>query len=78
MAAPNISQHTRRVFTVVYIAAGARRVKPWPVFPLDRAGVGVGEVIAGDGLPQLWPPSLEVPVPPEVRGVQVGPQHLQD
>lgn len=74
-ASPNRSDRMRRTFTVVYLAAGHRRAKPWPNFPLDRAGVGVGDVMEGDGLPVAWPrTSAEPPPPPSVLGEETGPQ----
>mgnify|MGYP001812061950 CR=1 FL=1 len=75
-AAANRSASTRRVFTVVYLSADARRHKSWPVFPLDRAGVQVGEVAQGEGMPRLWPPLAERPDPPELLGTTTGPQYL--
>ena len=74
-ASANETDHTRRVFTVVYIAAGWPRVKPWPTFPLDRAGVEVGALMAGEGLPPVWPPPDHPPAPPARLGEQTGPQY---
>jgi len=74
-AGPNTTDETRRAFTVVYLAGGHRRTKPWPNFPLDRAGVAVGELMEGDGLPVAWPRTGdELPDPPMVRGEPTGPQ----
>jgi len=73
-AAANASSATRRVFTIVYLSAAARRVKDWQAFPLDRAGVRVGEQIAGAGMPRLWPPLEVRPAPPEQIGSLTGPQ----
>ena len=75
-ATPNTTAETRRVFTIVYLADGYRRAKAWPVFPLDRAGVGVGELMAGDGMPIVWPRSAMPPwpEPPAVIGEPTGPQ----
>ncbi|HIG41423.1 MAG: phytanoyl-CoA dioxygenase family protein [bacterium] len=74
-AAANDSDKVRRVFTVVYFADGYHRVKKWPIFPLDRAGVKVGELMQGEGLPILWPIPGELPEPPEHQGQSIGPQH---
>ncbi len=80
MATPNTTETTRRVFTIVYLADGYRRAKDWPNFPLDRAGVGVGELMAGEGLPVVWPPptvppgSPPWPEPPARLGEPTGPQ----
>ena len=73
-AAANTASATRRVFTVVFIAAGSKRTKPWPTFPLDRAKVPVGGLIQGDGLPVVWPASMLSPPVPTVTGESVGPQ----
>ncbi len=74
-AAPNQSAETRRVFTVVYIACGYPRTESWTTFPLDRAGVGLGEEIKGPGLPLAWPRSPgDYPEPPELIGRPIGPQ----
>jgi ectoine hydroxylase-related dioxygenase (phytanoyl-CoA dioxygenase family) len=74
-AAANETSDSRRVFTIVYIAAHATRSKAWPAYPLDRDEVAVGETIQGPGMPLLWPPSDKLPVPPPAVSVAVGPQH---
>jgi ectoine hydroxylase-related dioxygenase (phytanoyl-CoA dioxygenase family) len=74
-AAANTQANTRRVFTVVYIGDQARRHKDWPAYPLDRDGVGLGEIIQGVGMPQLWPPPETTPQPPPALGEQTGPQY---
>ena len=73
-AAANSSSETRRVFTVVFIADGCTRQKPWPTFPLDRDCVGVGELIAGAGMPILWPKPDKTPPVPEQQGILLGVQ----
>ncbi|MGB5758767.1 MAG: phytanoyl-CoA dioxygenase family protein, partial [Acidimicrobiales bacterium] len=78
-AKPNRANTTRRAFTVVFIADGHRRAKPWPSFPLDRAGVGVGEPMEGDGLPLVWPRTDDaLPAPPSIIGEPTGPQVRTD
>ncbi|MBJ39085.1 MAG: hypothetical protein CMD83_11575 [Gammaproteobacteria bacterium] len=74
-AAANRTPETRRAFTVVYLAAGYRRAKSRPVFPLDRAGVGKGELMEGEGMPQVWPPLDNRPAAPARRGQRTGPQY---
>lgn len=75
-AAPNRSDRMRRVFTIVYLAAGYRRQKSWPTFPLDRAGVEVGGLMEGYGLPVAWPRAAELPPdPPSELGEATGPQY---
>jgi ectoine hydroxylase-related dioxygenase (phytanoyl-CoA dioxygenase family) len=74
-AGPNTTDTTRRAFTIVYLADGYRRAKPWPNFPLDRAEVEVGAPMEGDGLPLAWPrPDGDLPDPPDRRGEPTGPQ----
>ena len=74
-AAANTTSNVRRVFTIVYLSAYARRAKAWPTFPLDRAGVGVGEVIGGEGLPVVWPSPVRLPEAPEFISQPTGPQY---
>ncbi len=76
MAAANRTNRTRRVFTVVYLDANARRTQSWPVYPLDREGIKKGEVIEGLGMPRLWPTPAVPPEPPADPANETGPQHL--
>ena len=65
----------RRAFTVVFIADGYPRAKSWKNFPLDRAGVDVGQPMQGDGLPLAWPREPgDIPDPPAAVGERTGPQ----
>jgi ectoine hydroxylase-related dioxygenase (phytanoyl-CoA dioxygenase family) len=73
-ASANETDQTRRVFTVVFFADGFKRTKSWPIFPLDRAGVEVGELMQGDGLPIIWPSPDTLPKPPADPGQMTGPQ----
>ena len=73
-ASANESPNTRRVFTVVYIASNAERLKTWPCFPLDRENIEVGDRLRGSGMPIVWPPSPEPPEPPGMVGETLGPQ----
>lgn len=75
LAAPNNTAETRRVFTVVYLGDGVLRTKSWPLLPLDREGIEVGDTVEGPGIPMAWPPADELPEPHEVVGVPSGPQH---
>lgn len=74
-ATANTTTRPRRVFTIVYLAKGYRRQKGWQAYPLDRAGVGAGELMEGVGMPQVWPPITEPPVVPTQRGQMTGPQY---
>ncbi len=76
-AAANSSEATRRVFTVVYIASDALRVKAWPCFPLDRENIALGETLRGDGMPVLWPTPEHLPKPPLSTGEKLGPQQRE-
>lgn len=74
-AEPNGTDRTRRTFTVVYIADGARREQSWDAFPLAREGIGVGELIEGPSLPIAWPREPgDLPDPPTALGEPTGPQ----
>lgn len=74
-ALPNTTDTTRRAFTVVFIADGYPRAKSWKNFPLDRAGVDVGQPMQGDGLPLAWPREPgDIPDPPAAVGERTGRQ----
>ncbi len=74
-AMANTSNTPRRTFTIIYIADGHTRTDAWPVFPLDRDGVGVGELMEGAGMPVVWPREPgDIPEAPEVIGDPTGPQ----
>jgi ectoine hydroxylase-related dioxygenase (phytanoyl-CoA dioxygenase family) len=78
-AFPNQSEITRRAFTIVYIADGWRRQGSGQFFPLDRAGVRDGDLIAGDGLPVAWPREPgDWPEPPSIIGSGTGPQMVAE
>ncbi len=55
MAKPNRSDRTRRVYTVIFVADGAHRGAERPHPSVDRDGIGVGELIAGEATPIAWP-----------------------
>jgi ectoine hydroxylase-related dioxygenase (phytanoyl-CoA dioxygenase family) len=65
LARPNRSGRTRRVHTVIYFRDGCRRGTLFPHPSVDRAGIGVGDVIASDVTPIAWPrPAGDLPPPP--------------
>ena len=73
LAGSNATDQTRRVFTVVYLADGCVRSNDRPVLSLERDHVGVGEKIAGPGLPIAWPrPEGDLPDPPTQLGPATG------
>ncbi|MGH6986756.1 MAG: phytanoyl-CoA dioxygenase family protein [Caulobacteraceae bacterium] len=55
MAKANRSEHTRRVYTVIYLADGLHRESERPHPSVDRDAIGPGEVIAGRATPIAWP-----------------------
>lgn len=71
-ARANHSEKTRRVMTMVYFEDGRRRLKPWPVFGLDRDNIAVGDIMAGPGLPMAWPRNGTLPAPPAQPGPRLG------
>ena len=53
--------------TIIYFPDGSTRGYPHPHFAVDRGGIEVGEPIAGDVTPIVWPrPAGDLPAPPEV------------
>jgi len=64
LAKPNRSDHTRRVYTAIYLADGLHRGSERPHPSVDRDGIGLGEVIAGKATPIVWPlPGGDFPQP---------------
>lgn len=69
----NDTDHTRRVFTMVYMADGLRRSRDDAYFPLDRDGIRTGEVVVGPGHPVAWPRGEgDLPEPPAELGPKTG------
>lgn len=67
MAKPNASSHTRRVHTMIYFRDGATRTKPYLHPSVDRPGLKVGDLIASDLTPIVWPRAAgEWPAPPRL------------
>jgi ectoine hydroxylase-related dioxygenase (phytanoyl-CoA dioxygenase family) len=67
MAGPNKSNHTRRVHTMIYFRDGATRTKPYVHPSVDRPGIKVGEAIASDLTPIVWPRAIgDWPKPPRM------------
>lgn len=65
LAMPNRSGRTRRVHTVIYFRDGCRRGTMFSHPSVDRAGIGVGDVIASDVTPIAWPrPAGDLPPTP--------------
>jgi ectoine hydroxylase-related dioxygenase (phytanoyl-CoA dioxygenase family) len=67
MAKANKSNRTRRVHTMIYFRDGATRTKPYLHPSVDRPAIKVGEAIASDLTPIVWPrlPG-DLPKPPRM------------
>jgi len=72
MAKPNRSDRTRRVYTAIYFADGARRGGDRAHPSVDRDSIGDGAVIDRAATPVAWPlPDGRLPMPapwPEMTG----------
>lgn len=67
MAMANKSARTRRVHTMIYFRDGATRTKPYVHPSVDRPGIQVGEAIASDLTPIVWPRAAgDLPKPPHL------------
>jgi ectoine hydroxylase-related dioxygenase (phytanoyl-CoA dioxygenase family) len=65
LAGANRSGAVRRVHTVIYFADGSTRgAGRFPHPSVERAGIGMGEVIASDVTPLAWPRPAGSPLPP--------------
>ncbi|HUE06876.1 MAG TPA: phytanoyl-CoA dioxygenase family protein [Acidimicrobiales bacterium] len=65
LAGANRSGAIRRVHTVIYFADGSTRgAGRFPHPSVERAGIGMGEVIASDVTPVAWPRPAGSPLPP--------------
>ncbi len=63
LANPNTTDRARAVHTIIYFPDGHTRGYPFPHFCVDRNGIEVGEPIAGDATPIVWP-RTDLPDPP--------------
>jgi len=67
LAKPNRSGRTRRVHTMIYFRDGATRTKPFLHPSVDRPGLKIGDPIASDLTPLVWPRALgDWPIPPRL------------
>jgi ectoine hydroxylase-related dioxygenase (phytanoyl-CoA dioxygenase family) len=67
LAGANRSTRTRRVHTMIYFRDGATRSQPWVHPSVDRPGLKVGESIASDLTPIVWPRAAgDLPRPPRM------------
>jgi ectoine hydroxylase-related dioxygenase (phytanoyl-CoA dioxygenase family) len=88
LAHANSSARTRRVHTMIYFADGSTRGSARWHDSVDRVGIGIGELIASDLTPVMWPREPDAPIVqpsappeldrlfPEMRGAM--PSHLRN
>lgn len=75
----NVTDRTRRVFTMAYMDDGCRRTSEEPYFALDRDGLKEGDVVRGPGHPVAWPRAEgDWPQPPETMGPKTGFRFAED
>jgi ectoine hydroxylase-related dioxygenase (phytanoyl-CoA dioxygenase family) len=77
LAGPNTTDAGRRVHTMIFFADGCTRGFEHPHFAVDRAGIGLGEVIRSDVPPIAWPrepgdlpPTPAVPFLIDIKGAE--------
>jgi ectoine hydroxylase-related dioxygenase (phytanoyl-CoA dioxygenase family) len=71
LAKANTTDRDRAVHTIIYFPDGSTRGYPNQHFAVDRGGIEVGQPIASDVTPIIWPrPDGDLPTPPTV------PMHL--
>jgi ectoine hydroxylase-related dioxygenase (phytanoyl-CoA dioxygenase family) len=63
LANANTTGRDRAVHTIIYFADGNTRGYPHPHFAVDRGGIEVGEPIASDVTPIVWPRDDLPPAP---------------
>ncbi len=67
LAMPNRSARMRRVHTMIYFRDGTTRGREFPHPSVDRPRIRIGETIASDLTPIVWPrPAGDLPKPPEL------------
>jgi ectoine hydroxylase-related dioxygenase (phytanoyl-CoA dioxygenase family) len=67
LANANATDRPRSVHTIIYFPDGSTRGYPHPHFAVDRGGIEVGEPIASDVTPIVWPrPAGDLPAPPPI------------
>ena len=67
LAKPNTTDRPRAVHTIIYFPDGSTRGYPAPHFAVERGNIGMGEPIASDVTPIVWPrPAGDLPDPPAV------------
>ena len=72
LAKANRSARTRRVHTMIYFRDGATRTKPYVHPSVDRPRIKVGDPIASDLTPIVWPRAEgDLPTPPRIPLTEV-------
>ena len=67
LAKPTRANRARRVHTMIYFRDGATRTKPYVHPSVDRPGIKLGEAIASDLTPVVWPRAAgDYPKPPRM------------
>jgi ectoine hydroxylase-related dioxygenase (phytanoyl-CoA dioxygenase family) len=65
LAKPNTTERDRAVHTIIYFPDGSVRGYPFSHFAVDRGGIEVGDRIASDVTPIVWPrPAGDLPPVP--------------
>lgn len=73
LAEPNTSDATRRVYCIIYFADGCVRRSAIPHIIPDRQGIEVGQAIAGEVSPIVWPRAPgDLPPTPSGRPPRLG------
>jgi ectoine hydroxylase-related dioxygenase (phytanoyl-CoA dioxygenase family) len=66
-AKPNRTERVRRVHTMIYFRDGSTRGQDFFHPSVDRPGIKVGEIVASDLTPIVWPrPAGDLPQPPRL------------
>jgi ectoine hydroxylase-related dioxygenase (phytanoyl-CoA dioxygenase family) len=66
-AKPNRTSNVRRVHTIIYFRDGSTRGREFFHPSVDRPGIKIGEAVASDLTPIVWPrPAGDLPRPPRI------------
>jgi ectoine hydroxylase-related dioxygenase (phytanoyl-CoA dioxygenase family) len=66
-AKPNLTARVRRVHTMIYFRDGSTRGRDFFHPSVDRPGIRIGEAVASDLTPIVWPrPTGDLPRPPRI------------
>ncbi len=77
-AKPNRTGRARRVHTMIYFRDGSTRGSEFFHPSVDRAGIKVGEAVASDLTPIVWPRAAgDLPKPPRIPLTQAMAMHVK-